>query len=226
MQMPKIPWGVIALLSATVWFTAQPSTHASASDQCQAAPGAAAPRGMHWYYRIDRANNRHCWYLDAAGLQVHSHTADVAPPPPPAQPAADAALPQAPEPPAPLQREADAGTDSPPVAAAAPTASEFAVRWPNLPMALNLAAFKLTEMSNGYAATRLVADVEPQMPSRWPILEAETETAEPQQPQQPADTTSFAPPLLSLALSLAALLFAGWGIGLGVSAYRSAERLP
>jgi hypothetical protein len=32
---------------------------------------------MHWYYRVDRTSNRHCWYLQPAGMQVRSH--EIAP---------------------------------------------------------------------------------------------------------------------------------------------------
>jgi hypothetical protein len=39
---------------------------AHAGDSCTAAPGAAAPKGQHWYYRIDRATQRRCWYLHAS----------------------------------------------------------------------------------------------------------------------------------------------------------------
>jgi hypothetical protein len=38
---------------------------AGAADNCAAAPGAAAPRGQHWYYRVDQVNHRKCWYLHA-----------------------------------------------------------------------------------------------------------------------------------------------------------------
>lgn len=38
---------------------------ARAADDCLAAPRAETPEGSHWYYRIDRATNRHCWYLRA-----------------------------------------------------------------------------------------------------------------------------------------------------------------
>lgn len=38
---------------------------ASAVDKCVSAPGAAASRGRHWYYRIDRLRHRKCWYLHA-----------------------------------------------------------------------------------------------------------------------------------------------------------------
>jgi hypothetical protein len=34
-----------------------------AADDCLSKPKGLAPEGSHWYYRIDRASNRHCWYL-------------------------------------------------------------------------------------------------------------------------------------------------------------------
>ena len=44
----------------------------------QSKPGGAAPRGMHWYYRVNRATNKHCWYLGPVGTHVKSHTATAA----------------------------------------------------------------------------------------------------------------------------------------------------
>jgi hypothetical protein len=44
---------------------------AQAAD-CLAAPAAAAPAGRHWYYRLDRANNRQCWYLRQSGLPTRA----------------------------------------------------------------------------------------------------------------------------------------------------------
>ena len=38
-----------------------------AADDCLAAPNAETPAGGHWYYRIDRATKRHCWYLRTEG---------------------------------------------------------------------------------------------------------------------------------------------------------------
>lgn len=34
-----------------------------AADDCLSGPKDQAPHGSHWYYRIDRATKRHCWYL-------------------------------------------------------------------------------------------------------------------------------------------------------------------
>ena len=43
---------------ATVSHSAVP-----AADDCLSGPKGPAPQGGHWYYRIDRASKRHCWYL-------------------------------------------------------------------------------------------------------------------------------------------------------------------
>lgn len=34
-----------------------------AADSCLSGPKGALPEGGHWYYRIDRATKRHCWYI-------------------------------------------------------------------------------------------------------------------------------------------------------------------
>src|SRR5262249_20348272 len=40
----------------------------SASDDCRTSPGPSAQAGLHWYYRTDRMNKRHCWYLLASAV--------------------------------------------------------------------------------------------------------------------------------------------------------------
>ena len=62
--------GILAVLAATISLTAQSSF--SETIGCRTSPGAPAPQGMHWYYRVDRTNDRHCWYLDSAGVQLRS----------------------------------------------------------------------------------------------------------------------------------------------------------
>jgi hypothetical protein len=37
--------------------------HAAAAADCLAEPNRDATEGLHWYYRIDRENDRKCWYL-------------------------------------------------------------------------------------------------------------------------------------------------------------------
>ena len=36
---------------------------ARAANACLSGPNGTTPDGSHWYYRIDRATKRHCWYL-------------------------------------------------------------------------------------------------------------------------------------------------------------------
>ncbi len=48
----------VALLIAT-------SGVSLAADHCLAGPKGAAPKGSHWYYRIDHASKRNCWYVRA-----------------------------------------------------------------------------------------------------------------------------------------------------------------
>jgi len=50
----------ITIALAAVNMTVKPSR---AADDCLAGPNAAAPQGSHWYYRVDRAAHRECWYL-------------------------------------------------------------------------------------------------------------------------------------------------------------------
>jgi hypothetical protein len=49
---------VLAVLAATIALTARSSF--SETTECRTTPGAPAPQGMHWYYRVDRTAKRHC----------------------------------------------------------------------------------------------------------------------------------------------------------------------
>jgi hypothetical protein len=68
-------------LCAMLAVVAPPNNSARAAGDCLAAPDSQPPQGGHWYYRSDRAKQRHCWYLGSEGQRV-SHTR------PDAQPAA------------------------------------------------------------------------------------------------------------------------------------------
>jgi hypothetical protein len=50
----------------------------AASDECLAGPNRSPPEGMHWYYRVDRAAHRKCWYLGEQGTKVR-HAARAKP---------------------------------------------------------------------------------------------------------------------------------------------------
>ena len=40
-------------------------TNTARADDCLTAPNSPAPEGSHWYYRMDRATQRKCWYVRA-----------------------------------------------------------------------------------------------------------------------------------------------------------------
>jgi hypothetical protein len=52
---------------ATVTLVVAMNGMAQAADTCLSGPKGAAPKGSHWYYRIDHATKRNCWYVRAEG---------------------------------------------------------------------------------------------------------------------------------------------------------------
>jgi hypothetical protein len=54
-----------ALAGITLAVATNGVTHAAAD--CLSGPKGAAPKGSHWYYRIDHATKRNCWYVRAEG---------------------------------------------------------------------------------------------------------------------------------------------------------------
>jgi hypothetical protein len=71
----------ITVALASVGATVKPSR---AADDCLAKPNAASPQGSHWYYRVDRAMRRNCWYLrpegkDGSAARSHPSTVSARP---------------------------------------------------------------------------------------------------------------------------------------------------
>jgi hypothetical protein len=175
----------------------------SAADDCLAKPNAPSPPGQHWYYRLDRATHRECWYLGVSGAKLHQR----------APQAASSERPSAPKPvaqPVP-QRPAAAPTTEPAnneivpaEAGVAPDATTaMSTRWSTLPAAAAAVERELGSMRNSYAPeqprTEAEAGPEDDMPLIWPILTpAELAAAK----QADASTTSFS----QLAAVLAAVL--------------------
>jgi len=62
----------------TVLVTAQTSLAEPASDECKTKPGSSAPPGSHWYYRIDRTDQRRCWFLGPEGAYARSQARETA----------------------------------------------------------------------------------------------------------------------------------------------------
>ena len=65
MRTPKILPGIFAVVPATILLTAQASLSEPAAEACRTNPGSFTPPGSHWYYRLNHADKRHCWYLGA-----------------------------------------------------------------------------------------------------------------------------------------------------------------
>jgi hypothetical protein len=58
---------------------------ALAADTCLSGPKGAAPKGSHWYYRIDHATKRNCWYVRAEGDRATSANSSATPAAPQAE---------------------------------------------------------------------------------------------------------------------------------------------
>ena len=67
--MPRIRT-MPALLALLALAATSAARDARATD-CLAGPNAQAPAGSHWYYRLDRATHRKCWYIGAQGARPH-----------------------------------------------------------------------------------------------------------------------------------------------------------
>ena len=98
---------VVAALPLTGIGASLPSDSAGAADNCAVSPGAAAPKGQHWYYRVDQVNHRKCWYLHAT-LPLPARAAAESPAAHPNSTASVAA------PPSSDDETPQADTDSPP----------------------------------------------------------------------------------------------------------------
>jgi hypothetical protein len=65
--MPRIR--TMPALVTLIALAATTASRATRAEECLAGPNAQSPQGSHWYYRIDRATHRKCWYLGALRAQ-------------------------------------------------------------------------------------------------------------------------------------------------------------
>src|SRR5262245_138208 len=65
---------ILVIVVAAVSLTARTSIaqRAAADDECITKPNATPPQGSHWYYRLDRATRKQCWYLGPEGEKVRT----------------------------------------------------------------------------------------------------------------------------------------------------------
>ena len=47
------------------------------NDDCLTAPNSSAPQGTHWYYHVDRTNQRKCWYARASSQPAQQAAAQA-----------------------------------------------------------------------------------------------------------------------------------------------------
>jgi hypothetical protein len=198
---------VLVLLGSTISLTAR-SSFGETGAECRASPRASASQGMHWYYRVDRTNNRHCWFLSSGGIYVRSNRI-VATPNRPLENAAKRAW-------APHQNEivqtassqlASAGTVKAETqlleqSVRERTATDFVGRWLDLPKSLDLDARESATPRNNNADEHTMSDFKKQIPSNW-FVAADTSGGL----RQSAATANFGSIFLGGALG--ALLFGG-----------------
>ncbi len=80
-RIAKFSSALLASFLAGAALAVVSNTTTRAADNCLRAPGEETPQGRHWYYRIDRATQRHCWYLgEEKDRPARAAVQDPAPP--------------------------------------------------------------------------------------------------------------------------------------------------
>jgi hypothetical protein len=155
------------------------ANEAKAVDNCLAGPKGQTPAGGHWYYRIDHATKRHCWYLGDEGEKVardarpepaaSEKVARDARPEPAAPAPRVAANPVSPQKQAPTQRTiADARAELPPPQTQIEPASAATGQWPAA-AAPNMAAPNITSEADSQPANAGDTNTQSSLiASRWP----------------------------------------------------------
>jgi hypothetical protein len=63
---------ILIMPLASMSATAQTRLAEPAADECKTKPDSPAPAGSHWYYRVNRTDQRQCWYLGPQSRKVRS----------------------------------------------------------------------------------------------------------------------------------------------------------
>jgi len=208
-----MPRGVMrfvpALLVACVATICSGGQQTSTADDCLSRPNGSSPPGTHWYYHLDRATQRQCWYLGQAGARTYSSAQEVQAPARPrarkavAQPTSQSADVPIIAQPAPAEiagkstiTNQDAGTQ--PNEAAADVVTVL----PTLPTSAAASGDAPASPTTGYSeeqpATEAETDSQDDMPLIWPVL-------------TPQELAAFEPspgvaPVAQLAAALGAVL--------------------
>ncbi|QQO31490.1 hypothetical protein JJC00_22970 [Bradyrhizobium diazoefficiens] len=68
----------LAAVSQNAPSAASTASTANVAADCLASPKGAAPQGQHWFYRLERATKRQCWYLRAEGAKEGANATQTA----------------------------------------------------------------------------------------------------------------------------------------------------
>jgi hypothetical protein len=172
MLRSKILLARLALIPAAILMAGHSSLGEAKGDECKAKPDGTSPAGLHWYYRVDRANNRHCWYLHEQGMRVHSigHATsrdDARSDPVPENDTTSEQIWKTPT----VIGGQPADVEQAPVAVKQQK-ENFATRWVDLPKSVDLNAHEPVAASNGYAAERGGENRQEQLPPTWASVSA------------------------------------------------------
>jgi hypothetical protein len=215
-----LPTILIILPSSVFLLLAHPGAGKAAA-QCNTRPSSSAPQGTHWYYRINSADNRRCWFLSSEGNKVRSHARELISREPSPSPAPQHGNEPA-RPTAPQTRPALAASAQMPPAKTRPAdtaftqssmpqraiAMNFAARWPDRSEFTNVNVSEPAVMSNSYADLPGATDAEDELPFR--SFDSETGPRQ----QNPAGETAFQSVLFAAALGLVSLTVVGGGFEL------------
>jgi hypothetical protein len=174
---------ILVIVAAAVSLTARTSIAQRAADECITKPNSTPPQGSHWYYRIDRATRKQCWYLGAEGEKVRARRAgsrfkSAAAPKETRPPTAETSD-ETTEAAAPVKIASADATPAPTIAGEAPAgvpagvddpATAFSMRWPALPKSARAIEREPAPMSNSYTDERATTEPLDGAPPDWPIV--------------------------------------------------------
>jgi hypothetical protein len=198
---------LLVVLGSTVSLAAQSSFGETTTD-CRTSPRPSAPQGTHWYYRVDRTNNRHCWFLSSAGTYLRSHRIVATSNRTPQDPVEQAWTPSQRALQKVSSKLASAGTvnaETPPLepSVGERTATDFVGRWLDLPNSRDLDVRESVRPRNKNADEHTSSGSGKQILSSW-FVAADTSGGL----RQSAGTANLGSIFLTGALS-GALLFGG-----------------
>ena len=193
MSRSRILPAILVVLPATVLLILNTGVTGSIADECRAKPGPSGPHGTHWHYRVNRTDQRRCWFLSLERVKVHSHARKVV------SDLASARRTAEPDPAA--KRESSAETSVAETAAAIPlrpasvktvtvraaaapaaaetisdgpsvgedeTAAHFSARWPSSSKFWDFDVREFAVSPSSYAENYSVAEADEQTPLVWP----------------------------------------------------------